>query len=211
MTNALQEHLAAMPVIAILRGVTPDTIVPVAAAILDAGISVIEVPLNSPEALRSIKLLVQEFQGRGVFGCGTCVDLDSATAVAEAGASIMVTPNTDPSIIRHAIALGLTPIPGWATVSEAFAAYHAGARYLKLFPAATYGVEHIKAARAVLPRDAQILAVGGVNATNAPLWFAAGVTGLGIGSDLYQPHLSVAEIGGRAKAIATAIKTALPA
>lgn len=208
MKNALQDHLAAMPVIAILRGVTPDTVAAVAEAILDAGIRVIEVPLNSPDALRSIALLSQQFADRGVFGCGTCVDSDSATAVAAAGASIMVTPNTDPSIIRHAIALGMTPIPGWATVTEAFAAYHAGARYLKLFPASTYGVDHIKAARAVLPRDAQILAVGGVNANNAAQWFAAGVTGLGIGSELYQPHLSVAEIGGRAKTIANAIKAA---
>ncbi|MDG1904257.1 MAG: 2-dehydro-3-deoxy-6-phosphogalactonate aldolase [Arenicella sp.] len=205
MSNALQEHLASMPVIAILRGVTPDSVIDIAQAIIEAGITVIEVPLNSPDALQSIGLLDKHLHSKGIFGCGTCVDLDSATAVASAGAKIMVTPNTNPEIIAHAITLGMTPIPGWATVSEAFAAYHAGARHLKLFPASTYGEDHIKAARAVLPPDAQILAVGGVGASNAAAWFAAGVSGLGIGSDIYKAGFSADEVSSRASSIASAI------
>ena len=205
MSNALQEHLASMPVIAILRGVTPDSVIDVAQAIIAAGITVIEVPLNSPDAVQSIRLLDKNLHAKGVFGCGTCVDLDSATAVANAGAKIMVTPNTNPEIIAHAITLGMTPIPGWATVSEAFAAYHAGARHLKLFPASTYGEAHIKAARAVLPSNAQILAVGGVGAANAGAWFAAGVSALGIGSDLYKAGFSAEEVASRANSIASAM------
>ncbi len=209
MSTTLNEHLASMPAIAILRGVTPESGIDVARAILDAGISVIEVPLNSPDAVRSIERLSKELNGQGVFGCGTCVDIDKASAVAKAGGQVMVTPNTNPDVIEHAIKLGMTPIPGWATVTEAFAAYHAGARYLKLFPASTYGVEHIKAARAVLPVDAKILAVGGVGAANAKQWFDAGVSGLGIGSELFKTDFSIDEVAQRAKSIAQSITAAI--
>lgn len=204
--SSLSHHLQAMPVIAILRGVTPNTVSAIAEVIIDAGITVIEVPLNSPDAINSIATLCQNFAGNGIFGCGTCVTLAQAKAVQATGAQIMVTPNTDPQIIGYAVNQGITPIPGWGSVSEAFSAYHAGARYLKLFPASTYGVEHIMAAKAVLPSDANILAVGGVGAKNAAEWFAAGAKGLGIGSELYKAERSVSDVRARAREIATTIK-----
>lgn len=203
--RTLAEHLKVMPVIAILRGVTPDTVLDIARAILDAGITVIEVPLNSPDATESIRLLDKHLYGEGLFGCGTCVTLEQTNAVADVGGKLMVTPNTNSLVIEQAIQLGMTPVPGWATASEAFAAYHAGARFLKLFPASIYGVDHMKAVLAVLPKDARILAVGGISSANAAEWFAAGATGLGIGSELYQAGQSAKAVGQRAQAIVSAI------
>ena len=202
----LAEHLKSMPVIAILRGVLPDQVLDVAQALLDAGITVIEVPLNSPNATQSIGLLDKHLYGKGFFGCGTCVTVQQTKAVANVGGKLMVTPNTNIEVIDQAIKLGMTPVPGWATASEAFAAYYAGARYLKLFPAATYGVGHVKAVSAVLPKDAHILAVGGVGASNAQEWFAAGVSGLGIGSELYQAGQSAKDVHKRALEIVSSIE-----
>ena len=201
-----ERHLARLPAIAILRGITEDEVLGIAEAILDAGISLIEIPLNSPNAVRSIGLLKQHFSERGLFGCGTCVTLEQAQAVADVGGQLMVTPNTNPAIITRAVQLGMIPVPGWATVSEAYAAYEAGARYLKLFPAATYGVAHLRAASAVLPTDAHIIAVGGVGAANAAQWFEAGVKGIGIGSELYRAGRSRDDVAARAQDIASAIK-----
>ena len=206
MNSALDKWLDDMPVVAIIRGVTPDEAVDIGTAIFEAGVGVIEVPLNSPDPFDSIRNLSDALGKQCVIGCGTLVEKKNAKKVAAAGGQIAVTPNTRPAIIRRCIELGMTPMPGWATPSEAFAAYRAGARYLKLFPAATYGSGHIKAVRAVLPGDAKILAVGGVGAKDAAEWLAAGVNGFGIGSEIYKAGRSADEVHKRTAEIVAAIR-----
>ncbi|MEO0368250.1 MAG: 2-dehydro-3-deoxy-6-phosphogalactonate aldolase [Pseudomonadota bacterium] len=206
MNELLDEYLAEMPVIAILRGVAPDEVIEIAEGIIAAGIKVIEVPLNSPDAVQSIKLLSDRLASKGIFGCGTCVTTAQADAVADAGGSIMVTPNVNTDVIKKAIQRNMIPMPGWATPTEAFAAYHAGARYLKLFPASTYGLAHVNAVKSVLPNDAKILAVGGVGAANAKGWFDGGISGIGIGSELYKAGRSASDVAARAADIVSAVK-----
>jgi len=207
MNKALDTWLKKMPVVAIIRGVTPDEVVDIGEAILAAGIGVIEVPLNSPEPFESIKRLSEVLAEQCVIGCGTLLNEEDAQLVADAGGQIAVTPNSNPAVIKRAIKLGMTPMPGWATPSEAFAAYQAGARYLKLFPAATYGPGHVSAIRAVLPKDAQILAVGGVGAKDAKVWLNAGVNGFGIGSEIYKAGRKKADVHQRALDIVAAINS----
>ena len=204
----LDSHLASMPVVAIIRGVTPDQVVDIANAIYSAGITVIEVPLNSPDPFNSIKKLSQALGNSCVVGCGTLLNKKDAKKVAAAGGQIAVTPNTNPKLIRRCIELGMIPMPGWATPSEAFAAYRAGARYLKLFPASTYGSKHIKAVKDVIPKDAKILAVGGVGSKDAPQWLAAGVDGFGIGSEIYTAGRSAEQVHTRCLDIVAAINSA---
>lgn len=208
MSKKIDSWLSKMPVVAIIRGVTPGEVVDIGAAIYEAGIGIIEVPLNSPDAFTSIAKLSNALGSECVIGCGTLVDKKNVRRVADAGAEIAVTPSTRPAIIKKCIKLGMTPMPGWATPSEAFAAYRAGARYLKLFPAATYGSGHVKAIRAVLPEDAKVLAVGGVGPAVAREWLAAGIDGFGIGSEIYKPGLSAEQVAERARAIVTAIENA---
>lgn len=208
MSKKIDQWLSKMPVIAIIRGVTPDEVGEIGAAIYEAGIGIIEVPLNSPDAFNSIAKLSDALGNECVIGCGTLVDKKNVRRVADAGAEIVVTPSTRPAIIKKCIKLGMTPMPGWATPSEAFAAYQAGARYLKLFPAATYGSGHVKAIRAVLPADAKVLAVGGVGPAVAKEWLTAGIDGFGIGSEIYKPGLSAEQVSERARAIVTAIENA---
>lgn len=205
MDNSLDAWLSKMPVVAIIRGVTPDEVVDIGNAIFKAGIGIIEVPLNSPEPFESIRRLNQSLGQCCVIGCGTLTDKANAKQVADAGARIAVTPNTNPEIIAHCIELGMIPIPGWSTPTEAFAAYHAGARYLKLFPAISFGSKHVNAVRAVLPKDTKVLAVGGVGADNAKEWLAAGVDGFGIGSDIYKAGRSADDVYQRAANIVAAI------
>ncbi|MEM1262042.1 MAG: 2-dehydro-3-deoxy-6-phosphogalactonate aldolase [Pseudomonadota bacterium] len=187
-----------VPIVAILRGVTPSDVVDVGEAIYRAGIRVIEVPLNSPEPFDSIARLATAFANRAIVGAGTVVSVDDVHRVAASGAEIVVAPNTDTAVIKAAIDVNLEPFPGWMSVSEAFSAYTAGARFLKLFPASTVGVGHVQAARAVLPSDARVFAVGGVGAANGAEWLAAGIDGFGIGSELYRPDRSVDDIAARA-------------
>jgi len=208
MNKALDSWLEKMPVVAIIRGVKPDQVVEIGEAILEAGIGIIEVPLNSPDPFDSIKRLSDALGERCVTGCGTLINKKDAERVANAGGQIAVTPNTDPEVVKRCLELGLTPMPGWATPSEAFAAYRAGARYLKLFPAATYGPGHINAVRAVLPPEVKILAVGGVGAENAKQWLAAGIDGFGIGSEIYKAGRSADEVRQRAFEVVTAINSA---
>lgn len=208
MQLGLDKWLEKMPVIAIIRGVTPDEVVDIGTAILEAGIGVIEVPLNSPEPFESIKRLSNALADQCVTGCGTLLNAEDAQRVADAGGQIAITPNTNPSVIERCIELGVIPMPGWATPSEAFAAYDAGARYLKLFPAATYGAGHISAVRAVLPPEIKILAVGGVGAKDAAHWLDAGIDGFGIGSEIYKAGRSAEEVHDRAAKIVSAINAA---
>ncbi|MFY8096173.1 MAG: 2-dehydro-3-deoxy-6-phosphogalactonate aldolase [Niveispirillum sp.] len=195
----LERHLTAAPLVAILRGVTPDTVVAIGQALYDAGFRAIEVPLNSPDPLDSIARLSAHFGDDCLTGAGTVLSVEAVESVAKAGGKLIVTPNTDPAVIERAVSLGLLPMPGFATATEAFAAIKAGARHLKLFPAATYGHGHIKALSAVIPTGIKLYAVGGVGADNLPVWRAAGVAGIGVGSEIFKPGFSAAEVGDRAR------------
>jgi 2-dehydro-3-deoxyphosphogalactonate aldolase len=202
------EALAESGVVAIIRGVKPDEVLGVGEALHAAGVRVVEVPLNSPEPYDSIDRLATEFKGRMVIGGGTILTETEADAVAAAGGRLMVSPNTDPHVIRRAVAMGMIPFPGFATATEAFAAIDAGARCLKLFPASTYGVGHLKALKAVLPKDVRIAPVGGVGAADMAAWTKAGAACFGIGSEIYKPGLKPDEIHRRAVELVQAERAA---
>jgi 2-dehydro-3-deoxyphosphogalactonate aldolase len=205
MSAKLENWFAQMPVVAILRGVRLEEVLEIGEALYRAGIGIIEVPLNSPDPLTSIKTLAQAMGDRCVIGAGTVLTEADVVGVAAAGGEIIVSPNTNAAVIERSLESGLVPMPGWATATDAFAAYQAGARYLKLFPAATYGAGHIKGVRAVLPNDCKLLAVGGVGADAADEWLQAGVDGFGIGSEIYKPGYSAEQVYQSAAAIVAAI------
>ncbi|MBN8431288.1 2-dehydro-3-deoxy-6-phosphogalactonate aldolase [Microbulbifer salipaludis] len=186
------------PLIAILRGVTPAEIIPIAGALLDAGIKYIEVPLNSPNALESISQLVAEFGQQALCGAGTVTRLDEARAVRATGARLLVSPNIEPEVIRYGVSEGMSVFPGFFSPTEAFAAIAAGAKTLKLFPSGDLGPGYIRNLRAVLPLDVQIFAVGGINLQNMEEFWHAGACGFGIGGDLYRPGDSAEKVGDHA-------------
>lgn len=202
----LEEAMAEVPIVAIIRGVKPDEVLDHVAALKDGGIRIVEVPLNSPEPLVSIKRVVETFGHDMVCGAGTVLTVDRVAAVAEVGGRIIVAPDTRPDVIRVALNRGLCPMPGFGTASEAFECYDAGARYLKLFPAATYGPGHVKALTAVVPGDAVIMAVGGAGPANMADWWAAGARGFGLGGDLYQPGQSPQDTAQKARAAVQACR-----
>ena len=204
----LVDWFARMPVVAILRGVRPEEAVDVGEALYEAGIGIIEVALNSPQPLRSIGQLRAALSEQCVLGAGTVVSEAAVDEVAEVGGEIIVAPNTNPRVIQRSVERGLVPMPGWASATELFTAYEAGARYMKLFPAASYGPTHVKAVTAVLPADVRLLAVGGVGAETAAEWLQAGITGFGIGNALYTPGASPETVHTRAKILAEVLQTA---
>ena len=204
----LDEALQESGVIAIIRGVTPDEAVAVGEALHQAGVRIVEVPLNSPEPLESIKRLAERFRGRMVVGGGTILTPTQVEQVAAAGGRLMVSPNTDPGVIRRSAALGMIPFPGFGSASEAFAAIEAGARHLKLFPASTYGLGHLKALKAVLPKDVMVAPVGGVGAGDMADWRKAGAACFGIGSEIYKPGMAAEDIHKRAVELVQAEKAA---
>ena len=206
----LDEAIEEAPVVAIVRGVRPDEILDHAQALYDAGVRGVEVPLNSPEPIESIRRLSERFGERMVTGGGTVLRAQDVERIAAAGGRIVVAPNTAPEVIRRAVALGLDPLPGFATPSEAFTAIEAGARRLKLFPAATYGPGHVKQLKAVLPAGVSIWAVGGVGAEDLAAWWAAGVRAFGLGGELYRAGQSVAETSDKARRVIAAVR-GLPA
>jgi 2-dehydro-3-deoxyphosphogalactonate aldolase len=187
----LEDALAASPIVAIVRGITPDEALGVAEAYYEAGLRAVEVPLNSPEPLESIRRLAKAFGDRMVVGAGTVLDPAAVDAVAAAGGTLIVSPNTRADVIARTVQLGLAPAPGFATASEAFTAIDAGARHLKLFPASTYGPGHVRQLKAVLPPAVTVWAVGGVKPEAMQDWWAAGCRGYGLGSELYKPGQSV--------------------
>jgi 2-dehydro-3-deoxyphosphogalactonate aldolase len=187
----------ARPLVAILRGVKPDEVVAIGEAILEAGISWIEVPLNSPDPLASIALLVSAMGGRAVIGAGTVLSPDDVEAVAATGARLIVSPNMNPAVIRFAKAKGLICLPGVFSATECFAALEAGADGLKFFPGEILGPAGLKALKAVLPPTVTSYAVGGVSAANMAAWLAAGAGGFGLGSALYQPGDSAAAVSAK--------------
>lgn len=180
--------------IAILRGVTPDSVLAVAECLLACGIHRIEVPLNSPQPLQSIQRLSQALAGRAEIGAGTVLTPAQVDAVAAAGATLVLSPDMNTDVIQRTRALGLQSMPGVATPTEAFRALAAGASGLKLFPADVLGVASLKAWRSVLPAGTAITAVGGIDDRNAAAFLAAGAVGLGVGSWLYKPGRSISEL-----------------
>jgi 2-dehydro-3-deoxyphosphogalactonate aldolase len=203
-----EEAFAEMPLVAILRGVRPAEVVEIAEALHAVGVRLVEVPLNSPEPFDSIAAL-KAMEGRMVCGAGTVLRAGGVDAVVQAGGRLVVSPNTETSVIRRAIERGATPMPGFATATEAFCALEAGATHLKLFPAATYGPGHVKALKAVLPAEAVILPVGGVGPKAMADWWAAGARGFGLGGDLYTPGMTANDVQARASAAVAAVRALL--
>lgn len=193
-----------LPLIGILRGVSPDDVVAIADAVLTSGISQIEVPLNSPDPLESIRRLVDAFGDRAVIGAGTVLTPAQVRDVHAAGGQLIVSPNCRPAVIEETYRLGMASWPGIVTPSEAFDALDAGATGLKLFPAIQVGLEGMKAVRAVLPTGTLLYAVGGVGISNFAQWRAAGVDGAGLGSALYKPGQSASQVGKQAQALVDA-------
>ncbi len=192
------------PLIAILRGVTPADAPAIAVALMDAGIAMIETPLNSPEPLESIRRMRAALGERALIGAGTVLSVAEAEAVAAAGGQFVVSPNTEAAVIARTRALGMASWPGAFTATECFAALAAGASGLKIFPASIMGPDGIKALRAVLPAAAPVYAVGGAGAESFAAYLAAGATGFGLGSNLYKPGDSAAAVGAKARALVAA-------
>lgn len=180
-------HLAECPIIAILRGITPDEVVPVGRALMSAGIRIIEIPLNSPEPFDSISRLVQAVGDQALIGAGTVLTVDDVTNVKAAGGQLVVSPNTNVKVITATVDMGMVSAPGYFSPSEAFAAIEAGAHAIKLFPAEAASPAVLKAQRAVLPPQFPVLVVGGVRIDDVSSWLAAGASGFGLGSALYRP------------------------
>ena len=187
------------PLMAILRGVEPREAVAIAAALIEAGIERIEVPLNSPDPLASIEAMAEAHGSSTLIGAGTVLSVGDVVRVAAAGGQLIVSPNVDPDVIRAARALEMQSWPGAFTATECLAALAAGATGLKLFPAAQLGQGGLKALRAVLPYETQVVAVGGVGPGDFESWRAAGATGFGLGSSLYAPGATAEEVGERAR------------
>ena len=183
----LKSWLKECPVIAILRGIRPDEAEAIGSALYEAGIRVVEVPLNSPNPLESIATLARIFGERMLVGAGTLTDAAQVGDVAGAGGRLIVTPHADVSIVRAAKEAGLLAVPGFFNPTEAFALLKAGADAIKLFPAEVPGPPMLKALRAVLPKSAMVVPVGGVDAISIPIWKAAGADAFGAGSSLYKP------------------------
>jgi len=197
----------ATPIVAILRGLTPDRASSVGAALRGAGIRILEVPLNSPEPYKSIEILAAESGPDCLVGAGTVLGVEQVERTYAAGGRLMVSPNTNPAVIRAALARGMQVMPGFATASEAFAAVEAGAQILKLFPAATYGPKHLRALREVLPTGTKIYPVGGIGAADVAPWLEAGAGGFGFGSELFKPQFTLEEITARAARVVQALAT----
>lgn len=199
-----KESLQQLPLVAILRGVRPDEVEAVADALHAEGFRLIEVPLNSPQALDSIGRLARHMPADTLIGAGTVLSADAVRDVQIAGGRLIVMPHADVAVIRVAKARGLACVPGAATPTEAFAALQAGADAVKLFPAELVTPPVVKAMRAVLPRDLALLPVGGIAPETMATYVKAGANGFGLGSALYSPGLTAGEVGQRARAFVQA-------
>ena len=185
--HPIDQHFAALPLIAILRGIKPDEILPVGRALFEAGFRLIEIPLNSPDPLESIRRLAGELGDRAHVGAGTVLRAAQVRDVWAAGGTLVVSPNANPDVIRATKVAGLLSMPGVATPTEGFAALDAGADGLKLFPAEQIGPAVVKAWRAVFPADVPLVPVGGIAADMMGNYVDAGASGFGLGSAIYKP------------------------
>ena len=195
-----RSYLATCPLVAIIRGVTPADAAGVGDALFEAGIRIIEVPLNSPEPLESIRILATRLGSQALIGAGTVLDPADVGRVRDAGGRLIVSPSTDIEVIAATVRAGMISSPGYFTPSEAFTALKAGAHALKLFPAEGASHAVVKAQRAVIPRDVPLLVVGGVKPDNMKPWLEVGADGFGLGSGLYKPGQSPAEVSAQARA-----------
>jgi 2-dehydro-3-deoxyphosphogalactonate aldolase len=197
----LKQWLQRCPIVAILRGIKPDEAESICSALEEAGIAIVEVPLNSPNALVSIATLSRVFGDRMLIGAGTLTNPDQVAEVAAAGGKLIVTPHADTAIVRAAKTAGLFAAPGFFNPTEAFALLHAGADALKLFPSEVLGIPMLKALQAVLPKDTIVIPVGGIDAKNIATWMAAGSLGAGVGSSIYKPGDTAATVKTKAEAL----------
>ena len=206
--NAVEDfrrHLAECPLVAIIRGVTPDEVESIGDALFEAGIRIIEVPLNSPDPLDSVGKLAVRFGDRATIGAGTVLTPAQVHEVKEMGGRLIVSPSTYAPVIEATAAAGMVSSPGYFTPSEAFDALRAGAHALKLFPAEGASPAVVKAQRAVLPKDVPVVVVGGITPDNMQPWLEAGANGFGLGSGLYKPGQSADETLERARAYVGAL------
>jgi 2-dehydro-3-deoxyphosphogalactonate aldolase len=203
----LHDALAACPLIAILRGVRPDEILDVAAVLHDAGFRAIEVPLNSPDPFASIRRLAAAYGDKAVIGAGTVTEPEHCQRLVDAGGRLMVAPNYAPDVVEEAQRLGLVTLPGVATPSEAFAALRQGVDGLKLFPAESIGMAALKAWRSVMPKEALLLPVGGVDTGSVANWRKAGADGFGIGGALYRPGTDLGTLARAAEDFVAAARS----
>jgi 2-dehydro-3-deoxyphosphogalactonate aldolase len=194
-----EEASEACGIVAILRGVKPSEVVAIGQALCDAGIRVVEVPLNSPDPFVSIAALADHFRDRLIVGAGTVLDIPSVDNLKAAGGTISVSPDCNSAFIARAVEQGLVPLPGVFTPTEAFTAIRAGASHLKLFPAEAASPVTVKAWKAVLPKHVKIYAVGGVTPSNIQAWTDAGCSGFGIGSNIYKPGMTADDVGKAAQ------------
>ncbi len=195
----LTDLLHYFPFIAITRGILPEEAVDCAGILYNSGFRIIETPLNSPEPLRSIRLMADLFEDRALVGAGTVTSVEQVEQVREAGGRLVVSPHCDPALIRESKRCGLISIPGVVTPTEAFTALQAGADALKLFPAEIVTPKAVRAMRAVLPKAALLIPVGSIHAGNWQEYVEAGANGFGLGSSLYRKGIAVAELQGRAE------------
>ena len=202
----LSDALRILPIFAILRGVKPEEAERICGAFIEAGFRSIEVPLNSPEPLRSIEIMAHAFSGAAAIGAGTVLTATQAKSIADAGGVFAVAPNTDKDVIAASLAAGLTPVPGFMSPSEAFVAIASGARHLKLFPADGLPPAQLKALKAVLPPGTSVYAVGGVSSNTMGDWIKAGAAGFGLGSSVYKPGDSPADVLKKARQAAETYK-----
>lgn len=200
------EKLAALPLIAILRGITPDESLAVGDALVSAGFGIIEVPLNSPDPLISIARMAKHFAGRAVIGAGTVYRVADVDAVHQAGGTLIVSPNCNSAVIARSKELGLISAPGIFTPTEAMTALDAGADVLKLFPGEALNPTIVRGMNAVLPKGTRLVLVGGVTPDTPKQWRDAPIAGYGIGSALYKPGLTAQEVGARARAFVAGVR-----
>ncbi|AGJ88435.1 2-dehydro-3-deoxy-6-phosphogalactonate aldolase [Raoultella ornithinolytica] len=198
-----------IPLIAILRGVTPEEALAHVGAVINAGFDVVEIPLNSPRWQQSIPAIVEAFGEQALIGAGTVLQPEQVDELAKMGCRLIVTPNIQADVIRRAVGYGMTVCPGCATATEAFTALDAGAQALKVFPSSAFGPDYIKALKAVLPPEIPVFAVGGVTPENLSQWIDAGCAGAGLGSDLYRAGQSVERTAQQATAFVKAYREAV--
>ena len=204
--DVLHRYLDECPLIAIVRGVIPDEAEATAQAVYDGGIRIIEVPLNSPDPLESIRRIATKFGDRMLVGAGTVVDPGQVERVRDSGGRLVVAPNTDTRVIAAAAGAEMVSCPGYFTPSEAFVGWHTGATALKLFPAEAATPSVLKALLAVVPKDVPQIMVGGISPHNMQPWLEAGATGFGLGSGLYKPGQSAAATLDKARAYVAGLK-----